>query len=138
MNQAFFERAWRAPHTLNPDRLEKSRKTPKFAPVVNGKDVLSDGKRSIEIYEQTGTAHNDAVVMIYLPREKILIQADAWNTEAVAAPYLDTIGGDFVNPYIVNLYDNILRLKLDVAQIVPLHGPRTTTMPELRKVLLIE
>jgi glyoxylase-like metal-dependent hydrolase (beta-lactamase superfamily II) len=138
MNQAFYERAWRAPHELNPDKLEKSKKTPKFEPVVNGKDVLSDGKRAIEIYEQAGTAHNDAVVMIYLPREKILIQADAWNTEAVTAPYLDTIGGDFVNPYIVNLYDNILRLKLDVGQLVPLHGPRTTTMAELRKVLLLD
>jgi len=78
------------------------------------------------------------VVMVYLPAEKILIQVDAWNTEAVTAPYLDTIGGDFVNPYIVNLYDNILRLKLDVDQIVPLHGPRTTTMPELRKALLLD
>jgi hypothetical protein len=36
------------------------------------------------------------------------------------------------------MYDNMLRLKLDVAQIVPLHGPRTTTMAELRKVLLLD
>jgi glyoxylase-like metal-dependent hydrolase (beta-lactamase superfamily II) len=76
--------------------------------------------------------------MAYLPKEKFLIQADAWNTEAITAPYLDTIGLDFVNPYIQNMYDNMLRLKLDVAQIVPLHGPRTTTMAELRKVLLLD
>jgi hypothetical protein len=49
---------------------------------------------------------------------------------------VDTIGGDFVNPYMVNLYDNILRLKLDVGQIVPLHGPRTGTLAELRKAIL--
>jgi glyoxylase-like metal-dependent hydrolase (beta-lactamase superfamily II) len=138
MNQAFYERAWRAPHTLNPDRLELSKKTPKFETIMHGKDVLNDPKRPIEIDRQVGTAHNDAVVMVYLPAEKILIQVDAWNTEAVTAPYLDTIGGDFVNPYIVNLYDNILRLNLDVTQIVPLHGPRTTTMPELRKALLLD
>jgi glyoxylase-like metal-dependent hydrolase (beta-lactamase superfamily II) len=138
MNQAFYERAWRAPRTLNPDRLAQSGKTPKFEPVVDGKCVLSDGRRAIEIHEQVGTAHNDAIVMVYLPKEKILIQADAWNTEAVDAPYVDTIGGDFVNPYMVNLYENILRLKLEVGQIVPLHGPRTATVAELRKALLLD
>ena len=138
MNQAFYERAWREPRTLNPDRLTQSGKTPRFEPVLNGKAVLSDGRRAIEIHEQVGTAHNDAIVMVYLPKEKILIQVDAWNTEAVTAPYLDTIGGDFVNPYMVNLYENILRLKLDVGQIVPLHGPRTATVAELRKALLLE
>jgi glyoxylase-like metal-dependent hydrolase (beta-lactamase superfamily II) len=138
MNQAFYERAWREPRRLNPDRLEQSKKTPKFEAILNGKAVLSDGRRTIEIHEQVGTAHNDAIVMVYLPREKLLIQADAWNTEAVTAPYVDTIGGDFVNPYMVNLYENILRLKLDVGRIVPLHGPRTATVAELRKALLLE
>ena len=133
VNKAFYERAWRAPHTLNPDRLERSRKTPKFETIENGKDALVDAHRPIEVYQQVGTAHNDAVVMVYLPAEKILIQVDAWNTEAVTAPK-----PDFVNPYVVNLYDNILRLKLDVAQIVPLHGPRTTTVEELRKVILLD
>jgi glyoxylase-like metal-dependent hydrolase (beta-lactamase superfamily II) len=138
MNQAFYERAWRAPHTLNPDRLELSKKTPKFETIMNGKDVLSDAKRPIEIYQQVGTAHNDAIVMVYLPKEKFLIQADAWNTEAVTAPYLDTIGGEFVNPYMVNLYENALRLKLDIGQIVPLHGPRTATVAELRRAILLD
>ncbi len=137
-NQAFYERAWRGRHTLNPDRLELSKKTPKFETILNGKAVLADPKHPIEIYEQIGMGHHDAIVMAYLPKEKFLIQADAWNTEAITAPYLDTIGLDFVNPYIQNMYDNILRLKLDVAQIVPLHGPRTTTMVELRKVLLLD
>jgi glyoxylase-like metal-dependent hydrolase (beta-lactamase superfamily II) len=138
MNQAFYERAWRAPHTLNPDRLELSKKTPKFETIMNGKDVLSDAKRPIEIYQQVGTAHNDAIVMVYLPKEKFLIQADAWNTEAVTAPYLDTIGGEFVNPYMVNLYENALRVKLDIGQIVPLHGPRTATVAELRRAILLD
>ncbi len=138
VNQAFYERAWRAPHTLNPDRLERSKKAPKFETIVNGKGLLADPKRPIAIYQQVGMGHHDAIVMAYLPAEKFLIQADAWNTEAITAPYLDTIGLDFVNPYIQNMYDNILRLKLDVAQIVPLHGPRTTTMVELRRALLLD
>jgi glyoxylase-like metal-dependent hydrolase (beta-lactamase superfamily II) len=138
MNQAFFERAWRTPHTLDPDRLEVSKRTPRFLPVTNGRLVLRDLKRPIEVHEQVGTAHSDAVVMVYLPAEKILVQVDAWNTEALSAPRIDTIGGEYVNPYMLNLYDNIMRLKLDVGMLVPLHGPRTTTMAELRQALLME
>jgi len=133
VNQEFYEQAWSQPHTLNPDRLEQSKKTPNFEPVTDGKLVLKDHQRSVEIYQQIGTAHNDAVLMVYLPAEKILVQVDAWNTEALTAPT-----PDFVNPYMVNLYRNILRLKLDVGQIVPLHGPRTATVAELRKAILLD
>lgn len=138
MNQEFFERVWRNPHTLKPDLMWTSKKTAKFLPVTNGKVVLSDSKRPIEVYHQVGTAHGDAIVMIYLPVEKILVQVDAWNTEAVTAPRIDTIGGEYVNSYMVNLYDNIVRLNLDVRTLVPLHGPRTTTFEELRQAILLE
>lgn len=138
MNRAFFERIWRNPRTLNPDRLALSKKAPKFLTVTNGKLVLNDSKRPIEVHEQVGTAHSDAIVMVYLPVEKMLVQVDAWNTEAITAPRIDTIGGEYVNPYMLNLYDNIVRLNLDVRTLVPLHGPRTTTMAELRQALLME
>jgi glyoxylase-like metal-dependent hydrolase (beta-lactamase superfamily II) len=138
VNQEFYEDVWRTPHSLNPDRLEISRKTAKFLPVVDGKLVLKDSKRPIEIYHQVGTAHCDAIVMVYLPVEKILVEVDAFNTEALTAPRIDSIAGDFVSQYIMNLNRNILRYKLDVARIVPLHGPRTTTMAELRKAILSE
>jgi len=39
------------------------------------------------------------------------------------------------NPFSVNLYDNIQRLKLDVRQIAALHGPRTTTMADRRTAI---
>jgi glyoxylase-like metal-dependent hydrolase (beta-lactamase superfamily II) len=138
MNQAFYERAWRNPHTLNPDRLALSKTVPKFLPVTNGKLVLSDSRRPIEVHEQVGSAHCDAIVMVYLPVEKILVQVDGWNTEALTAPRIDTQGGEYMNPYMLNLYDNIVRLNLDTRMIVPLHGPRTATMDELRKAILVE
>jgi hypothetical protein len=115
-----------------------SKKKPKFLPLTDGKLVLSDSKRPIEVHEQVGTAHSDAVVMVYLPVEKILVQVDAWNTGLPTSPNMDTTGGDFINPYIMNLYNNIVRLNLDVDMIVPLHGPRTGTMEELRRGLLLE
>jgi len=135
--QAFYERVWRNPHTLNPDLMETSKKTAKFLTVTNGKLVLNDPKRPVEIYEQLNMGHSDSMVFAYLPVEKFLVQADSWNTEALSAPRLDTIGGEYVNPYNVNLYDNIVRLGLDMRLMIPLHGPRTTTMQELKDVILL-
>jgi len=55
--------------------------------------------------------------MVYLPAQKILVEADAWTpTPAGAKPPAA------VNPLWINLYANIERLKLDVQRIAPLHG----------------
>jgi hypothetical protein len=35
----------------------------------------------------------------------------------------------------VNLYDNIRRLKLDVARVAALHGPRPATIDDLAKAV---
>lgn len=37
-----------------------------------------------------------------------------------------------VNPFAVNLDENITRLKLDVKQIAALHGPRLATIADLK------
>jgi glyoxylase-like metal-dependent hydrolase (beta-lactamase superfamily II) len=68
--------------------------------------------------------------MVYLPREKILAEADAFTPAAADAPPPAT-----PNPFSVNLYDNIQRLKLDVRQIAALHGPRLTTLADLRTAI---
>ena len=68
--------------------------------------------------------------MIYLPKEKILIEGDAFTPGAVDAP-----PPAVPNPYTVNLYENIQRLKLDVRQIAAIHGPRVTTMADLRTAI---
>ena len=65
--------------------------------------------------------------MVYLPREKILIEVDAYTPAAADAP-----PPAMPNPFSVNLYENIQRLKLDVRQIAALHGPRVATMADLR------
>jgi glyoxylase-like metal-dependent hydrolase (beta-lactamase superfamily II) len=129
MNRAYYEKAWAAPHTLSPDRLAKSQKAAMFQTFTD-KHVLSDGKRSIEIYPIAGSGHNDAFAMIYLPAEKILIEADAYTPAAANAPPPTA-----VNPFSVNLYENVQKLKLDVRQIAALHGPRVATMADLRTAI---
>jgi len=113
-------------HTINPDKLAQSKKTATFE-TFGDKHVLTDGGRTIEIHKIAGGGHNDAFAMVYLPKEKILIEGDAYTPPAANAPPPTA-----ANPFSVNLDENITRLKLDVKQIAPLHGPGVATMADLK------
>jgi len=67
--------------------------------------------------------------MVYLPKEKLLSQADTYTPlPPNAAPPAA------VNPNTVNLADNIARLGLAVDQLLPLHG-RIVPLSELNKTI---
>src|SRR6185503_17356962 len=83
-NKAYYEKAWAAPHTINPDKLAQSKKTATFETFTD-KHVLTDGRRTIEIHKIAGGGHNDAFAMVYLPKEKILIEGDAYTPPAANA-----------------------------------------------------
>ena len=115
-NVPYYQRAWAAPRTLNPDRLAKSGRAPVFR-AVDGTLELDDDVQPVEIHAIRDSGHNDAFVMIWLPRHRVLVEADAWTpTPPGAAPQAQ------VNPLWINLDANIRRLALDVERIVPLHG----------------
>ena len=115
MNKPYFEKVYRNPHRINPDRLELSNKSAVIEGVAD-KRVLTDGTRTVEIYHVRGNLHNDGLLMVYLPKEKVLIQADAFHPRPGAPPYPTP------PPFTVNLFENIQRLKLDVAQVLHIHG----------------
>jgi glyoxylase-like metal-dependent hydrolase (beta-lactamase superfamily II) len=129
MNRPYYEQAWAAPRTINPDRLAQSKKAATFETFTD-KHVLTDGSRTIEIHQIAGGGHNDAFAMVYFPKEKILVEGDAYTPLAANAPPPAA-----ANPYSVNLHENIQRLKLDVRQIAALHGPRLTTIADLRAAI---
>ena len=115
-NAAYFERVLAQPNSLRPDRLAQSAKRAALTP-VSGRLELRDATRSIEVHPITESAHSSAFLLVYLPREKLLIQADGFtpgppNTPPPAVP----------NANHLNLVANIERLKLDVERILPLHG----------------
>ena len=59
------------------------------------------------------------MLVAYLPKEKILLEADGYNPQpATATPPSPP------SPFTVSLVDNIARLKLDVQRIVPVHYAR--------------
>ena len=126
VNKAFFESSLAAPRTVQPDKLAQSGKKATVEGMQD-KRVLSDGTRTVELYLIQGTVHGDGLIMAYLPKEKLLVEADAYTPAAPnAAPPAQP------NPAQVNLYDNIERLKLAVDQILPLHG-RKVPLAELQK-----
>lgn len=120
MNKQFYEQAFAAPRTLNPDRLAQSRKAAKIETVGDNK-VLSGGTRNLELHWIKNSPHNDGLLLAFLPKEKILIEADVF-TPAPGTP---------VNISTVNLVDNAERLKLDFETILPLHGPGAATRADL-------
>jgi hypothetical protein len=67
--------------------------------------------------------------MVYLPKEKLLSQADTFTPAPPNAP-----AAPAVNPNTVNLADNIGRLNLAVDQHLALHG-RIVPMAELNKTI---
>jgi glyoxylase-like metal-dependent hydrolase (beta-lactamase superfamily II) len=127
INRPFFETAWARSRTLGPDRLAQSGRKATFQ-TFRDKHVLTDGKRIVELHRIAGSPHHDGLAMVYLPAEKLLIQGDAYTPQAATAV-------PPANPTTVNLYENIRRLKLDVARIAPLHGPRVAALDELSKAI---
>jgi flavorubredoxin len=115
-NKAFYESAWKQPRTMEPDRLAENPKEANFI-IYQNKYVLTDGTRSIEVHLTIGDNHDEFLSFAYMPKEKILIEADDFS-----AWYITPLSLAFWN----NLYGNIERLNLDVETVAPLHGPVTT------------
>ena len=126
INKVFYEKAFAAPRTLSPDRLEQSKKKAAIETVGDMK-VMSDTTRTLELHLVKGNRHNDGILMAFLPKEKILVEVDLYTTPAPAAP-APTAAAQ-VNP--TSLIDSLEKLRLDFETILPLHGPGKATRADL-------
>jgi glyoxylase-like metal-dependent hydrolase (beta-lactamase superfamily II) len=126
-NVPYFQKTLIAPATLSPDTQSKAAKMPTLQGVT-GKDIITDGKQSIEIYATSGDTHTNEYTLIYLPGPKILVEADAYSPGPPGAPV-----PPMPPPNAVMLYDEIQKLKLNVATIAPIHGRGAVTFAEFRK-----
>ena len=116
LNKPYFEKVLANPNKLNPDRFAKSGKKARVMGVKD-KMVLTDGSRTIELHHIAGNVHTETFLMAYLPKEKLLIEADAFTPGAPNAPVATNPA-----PAAVNLIENVDRLKLAVDKVLPLHG----------------
>ncbi len=127
-NKAFLERVAKTPHTLAPDRLASSRKAVKIQ-TVGDRGQLTDGTRTIELHRLQGYEHTGDMMIVYLPKEKILAEPDAFTPPAPNASLISP-----AVTYAKALHANIQRLKLDVQVIAPFHGNRKSDVAELARL----
>lgn len=113
----WYDKVLANPNRIAPDRLARSARKPQVVP-VHEKLVLDDGARKVEVHRIRPSEHAETFLMVYLPAEKLLIQADAFTPlPPGAAP-----PGAPNNANALALVESIERLKLDVARHLPLHG----------------
>jgi len=121
MNREFYEKVVLspAPRTLEPDRM--SLLTPDQLPnpvleLVGGKYVISDGTRTLDLYPVPPFDHTATMLIVYLPRERMVVNADMYTPPAKGAPLPKS------NESARALLETIQRLGLDVSTHVGLHG----------------
>jgi len=120
-NKAFIEAMASRPHTMTPDALSRS---PKSAVVetVSDKRVLQDSTRSLEIYHMAGNAHSSTMLMVYFPKERLIVEADVYNPPAANAPPPPPNAPPPVFPFAANFVENVHKLGLKVDRVMPIHG----------------
>ncbi len=122
-NLAFYGRAYGAPRTVKPDQLSSSGKTARFS-AVGESLVLGDGTRRIELYTLTGSPHCESNMIAVLPKERILLVADAFSGRRLLKK---PAGKGKVHPTRAHLWKTLVRLKLDgkIDTVLPIHGRKT-------------
>ena len=112
----YFERVFANPNRISPDALARSGRSAGIVGVTGRLD-LGDASRRVEVHELQGSVHATGFLVVYLPAERVLIEADAYTPGApgMAPPPVPNANN-------VNLVQNIERLGLNVERILPLHG----------------
>jgi hypothetical protein len=110
-NEAFFKDLAARKHTLEPDGLARN---PTARPIrmklVDDELVLKDAVLEVDLYHVKDNSHSGTLLMGWVPREHILVQADLYDSGWLRFPWAD------------NLKKNVEMHKLSVEKDVPVHG----------------
>ena len=112
----FYARVAKSSHSRKPDSLEKNQAGAVIESFGGGPRILTDGTRRVEIYPLP-TSHAEDLVVIYLPADKILIEADH------ISPRNGQVRGA---PLVKEFLSALDKLNLDVSTIVGIHGDSAT------------
>jgi glyoxylase-like metal-dependent hydrolase (beta-lactamase superfamily II) len=113
-------------HTVDPDALAR---TPRQVHYVRVQDrhTLADATRKMDIYHVQGTQHAEDMLMVFLPNEGILVQADMFE-----APPAGTTPP--ATPRNMALLYNIQRVTIKPTRIVSIHSGEIPAADFLRVV----
>lgn len=122
-----------APRTLQPDMVSLWPPTELAEgyqyETVRENYVLTDGERTMHMSYVQPLSHVEGMLIAYLPREKMVIEADLYNPQEVNSHMPNASHDSF--------YNHVERLGLDVETVVPIHGqpvPWTDFLNVLGKV----
>ena len=119
-NKSFLEKVAAVDSSL----LPKSSRSPVIEAIQNKKRIFQDDKHVVELYDIGPNPHSNEMIVAYLPKEKILFQADMLNP----APN-GTIG--VAQDVTVSFAEKLQQLGLNVEKIYGVHG-RAATPEEMR------
>lgn len=124
-NAAHFSELVTRAHTIAPDLLSRR---PKHLKLVAFDDsyVMRDAAHTVELYHVLHNPHGDTQLMAYLPKERMLVQADMYSQLSRASPLAE---------FALSLGAEIERRGLVVETHVPLHSTGTVTQAEFLSTL---
>jgi glyoxylase-like metal-dependent hydrolase (beta-lactamase superfamily II) len=111
-NRAFLSRLVARPRTLAPDTLARRPQALKIDS-VSGRRTIDDPAHPVELYA-VDSGHADTMLIAYLPRERLLIEADLYTPAPPSSPPL-------ANPHLSALLSAVQVNQLRVDRVVPLH-----------------
>ena len=123
--RGWFEQVLANPNSIRPDAMAASGRRATVTG-VSGERTFSDGNRTVRVMMIDDSVHARGFMMVWLPKERLLVEADAYTPAPPNSP-----PPVVVNANNLNLADNIDRLRLDVDRILPLHG-RVVPLSELK------
>ncbi len=110
-NVAFFKELINRPHTIVPDELAMSLAAPPMQiRAVDDELVLKDDTMELDLFHVKNNSHADTLLMGWVPRDHILVQADLYDSGWMRFPWAD------------NLRENVALRNLKPEKDVPIHG----------------
>jgi glyoxylase-like metal-dependent hydrolase (beta-lactamase superfamily II) len=111
---AFKEMTSRA-HGAMPEALSQSPQALKLE-TIGDEHTLRDAEMEVRLYHLSGNPHADTLIMAYVPRDRLLVQADVYEP----APQFTAF------PFVRNMAEHIQKRGLRVDRHVPIHSDMKT------------
>ena len=125
-NRQYFEAMSRGVYTIAPDALARNPQPLTLEMVTGKKRVFSDGIHEVQVLDIGPSPHANEMLVIYLPKEKIMVQGDLLNL-----PIGRIRAGNLTTAHFARWLE---QSGLQVDTFVPVHGP-THTMADLRRAV---
>jgi glyoxylase-like metal-dependent hydrolase (beta-lactamase superfamily II) len=114
-NEAWYREVASRAFTIAADSLARAPREPQIETVTDRR-IYQDASRTVEVHALEGNAHSATMLVVWLPRERLLIEADVYSPPAAGATNVPRA------IFAPNLVENVTRLNLRPANVVPIHG----------------